>query len=74
MIDTKNISLLSQNMKFVGQIFHLYLMKYTDGSRLSSRSESAKSQKANEEYQGVRNRNSSKLTIVMTENVTVRHY
>ena len=46
-------------------------MKYTDGSRLSSRSESPKSQKANEEYQGVRNRNSSKLTIVMTENVTV---
>jgi hypothetical protein len=47
-------------------------MKYTDGSRLSSRSESPKSQKANEEHQGFRNRNSSKLTKVMTEDVTVQ--
>jgi len=37
-------------------------MEYTDGSRLRSRSESPKSQKTNEEYQGVPNRNSSKLT------------
>ena len=47
-------------------------MNYTDGSRLSSQSESPKSQKANEEYQGVPNRNSSKLTKMMTENVTVQ--